>query len=158
MKTNFSRHGICQRLCTDQGTNFYLPMKRFAKEYGFHHVMSSPNHQQGNGKAEAAVKIVKNLIRRQRKKKEISSWCCYIGETPNKIGSSPNQRLLFTQTLIPTLIENLKPKVIENVPESIRERRERAKLYYDKITQQRPELENGQQVNVQLKHGTDKTC
>ena len=39
------------------------------------HVRSSPHHQQGNGKAENAVKIIKNLIR----KSEHSGSDFYLG-------------------------------------------------------------------------------
>jgi transposase InsO family protein len=34
----------------------------FAHDWNFKHVTSSPYHQQANGKAESAVKIVKNTI------------------------------------------------------------------------------------------------
>ena len=38
----------------------------FAKELGFRHTTSSPYHSQGNGKAEAAMKIVKSMLRKSR--------------------------------------------------------------------------------------------
>lgn len=42
-KANFARHGIPQKLCTDNGTNFVKhQMRDFAKDYNFQHVTSSP--------------------------------------------------------------------------------------------------------------------
>lgn len=160
-KTNFARYGICQRLCSDNGTNFInQQMKTFAKDYGFEHVTSSPNHQQANGKAEAAVKIAKSLIKKAEKNQsDYELALLHWRNTPIKIGSSPNQRLMSrqTQTLIPTSIKNLQPRVIENVPESIKKQRNNAKEYYDRKTQTRPELRVGQPVMVQLRHDRDKT-
>lgn len=36
----------------------------FAKKWGITHMTSSPMHQQANGKAESAVKIMKTLLRK----------------------------------------------------------------------------------------------
>lgn len=160
-KINFARYGIPQRICSDKGTNFVnKEMRKFAQEWEFEHVTSSPNHQQGNGKAEAAVKIAKNII----KKAEESGTDYQFGllhwrNTPNKIGASPCQRLMSrqTRTSMPTASENLKPKVINNVPELIKENREKSKLHYDQPTQRRADFEVGQPVMVQLKLNREKT-
>lgn len=156
MKSNFARYGISEKVCTDNGTNFNCKqMEKFARDYDFEHRMSSPNHQQGNGKAEAAVKIAKNLIKKAEENgNDYELALLHWRNTPNKIGSSPSQRFLSrrTQTLIPTTTKNLQPKVVKHVPEAIQERRESAKYYYDKKTQARPDLMMGQPVWVQLKH------
>lgn len=159
-KTNFARHGIPQRVCTDNGTNFVnQQMKRFAEEYKFQHVTSSPNHQQGNGKAEAAVKIAKNLIKKSEEEKtDYKLALLHWRNTPNKIGSSPCQRLMSrsTQTLLPSSTEALKPKVITGVPGAISRNREEMKTYYDRKTQQRNALEKNQKVFVQLNQGSNQ--
>ncbi|XP_065074183.1 uncharacterized protein K02A2.6-like [Ochlerotatus camptorhynchus] len=62
---NFARHGVPQLVISDNGTNFVnQEMKAMAKSWNFQHSTSAPNHQQANGKAEAAVKIVKRLIQK----------------------------------------------------------------------------------------------
>lgn len=160
-KTNFSRFGVPQRVCTDGGTNFdNKAMKAFAKEWSFEHVKSAPNHQQANGKAEAAVKIAKNLIKKSEEEgKDFEFAILHWRNTPNKVNSSPNQRLMSrsTRTSIPTSIDNLKPRIIAKVPETIEKKREKAKEIYDESTQQRRELKVGENVMVQLRHGQDKT-
>ena len=160
-KNNFARHGIPQRICTDNGTNFDCrEMKTFAKEWSFEHEKSAPNHQQANGKAEAAVKIAKGLVKKAEEDgKDFEFAMLHWRNTPNKMNSSPNQRLMSrnTRTSIPTAVENLKPRIVENVPETIGRRREISKKYYDKSTQQRRDLEVGENVMVQLRQGQDKS-
>ncbi|XP_062537625.1 uncharacterized protein K02A2.6-like [Armigeres subalbatus] len=64
-KRNFSRHGTPQIVNTDNGTNFVNEeMKDLSIKWDFKHSTSSPHHQQGNGKAEAAVKIAKRLLQK----------------------------------------------------------------------------------------------
>lgn len=160
-KKNFARYGIPQRICSDNGTNFDCKaMKMFAKEWNFEHVKSAPNHQQANGKAEAAVKIAKNLIRKAEEDgKDFEFAMLHWRNTPNKINSSPNQRLMSrnTRTSIPTSLENLKPKVVIKVPEAIEKKRENSKELYDRSTQQRREIKVGEEVMVQLRQAQDKT-
>ena len=64
-KAQFARHGQPDRVITDCGPQFDCEtFKRFAKEWDFEHVKSSPRHPKFNGKAESAVKIVKNLCKK----------------------------------------------------------------------------------------------
>ena len=59
-KVHFARFGIPHVCHTDNGPQFVgKAYKEFAKEYDFNHTSSSPYHPQGNGRAEAAVKLVK---------------------------------------------------------------------------------------------------
>ena len=48
---------------SDNGPQFCAETyKRFAEEYGFKHVTSSPYYPQGNGETERAVGTVKRLL------------------------------------------------------------------------------------------------
>ena len=65
LKANFARYGIPKLLVTDSGSQFTsAEFKRFAIGWGFQHYMSDPGHHQANGKAESAVKIAKNMIKK----------------------------------------------------------------------------------------------
>ena len=112
------------------------------------------SHQhQGNGKAEAAVKIAKRLIKKANESKhEIWMVLLHWKNTPNKIGSSPNQRSISrrTRTTIPSTTDQLIPKVIETVKEYIKNNKEKTKNYYDKSTKYTRPLEKGETVIVQL--------
>ena len=52
----------------DNGPQFKIhKYLRFAQEYVFTIVKSSPYYSQGNGKAESAVKIAKNILKKSQK-------------------------------------------------------------------------------------------
>lgn len=159
-KQNFSRFGVPQRVVTDNGTNFTShKMIKFAADWDFELVASAPYHQQANGKAEAAVKIAKQLM---KKAEESGSdfWFSLLHwrNIPNKIGSSPAARLFSRSTRcgVPMAKSNLQTKVLEDVPEKIEENRKRTKLQYDRKTRKLPELKVGSPVYVQLNPDSSK--
>ena len=64
LKGHFSRCGIPSEMVTDCGSQFISSeFKTFAKHWGIKHVTSSPLHHQSNGKAEAAVKTIKLMMK-----------------------------------------------------------------------------------------------
>ena len=95
-KKHFSRFGIPSKVITDNGPQFIaVDYEEFSREWEFEHVTSSPYHSQRNGKAESAVKIAKNIIKKVTKAKEdlhltILDW----RNTPDSSGSSPVQKLM----------------------------------------------------------------
>ncbi|XP_015777860.1 PREDICTED: mucin-2-like [Acropora digitifera] len=63
-KQHFSRHGVPHTLITDNGAQFTPEAFRpFAEKYNFKHITSSPYWSQSNGRAEAAVKSTKHILR-----------------------------------------------------------------------------------------------
>ena len=71
--------------------------------------------------------------------------------TPTEsLGESPAQRLICrrTRTRLPTATSLLYPKVLENVTEKLKIKRQKAKWYHDRSTRTLPELEIGQEVRV----------
>lgn len=64
-KRNFARHGVPKLVVCDNGTHFKnSEFSKFAMEWEFKILTTSPYHPQRNGKAEATVKIAKNLMKR----------------------------------------------------------------------------------------------
>lgn len=160
-RVNFSRHGSPQLVITDNGTNFINEeMKEMARIWNFEHSTSAPNHQQANGKAEAAVKTMKRLILKAEDTGE-NLWYTLLHwrNTPNKIGRSPVNRLFSRSTRcgVPAVVEKYIPNVTEAVPEAIAERRKRTKYYYDRKTRELPTLQTGDPVLVQLHPENSKT-
>ena len=152
-KQQFSRHGIPQKVVTDNGPQFVAEeYEKFTREWGINYVTSSPRYSQSNGKAESAVKIAKNLIKKARKDHQdvhlsILAW----RNTPNTNSKSPVQMLMSrrTRTLLPTSDELLLPQVVQGVTSDITARRKQAKHYYDKTAKDLPELKIGETVRVQ---------
>jgi len=109
-KAHFARFGVPKRLSTDNGQRYIsTEYKQFAPEYGIEHVTSSPYWPQGNGKAEAAVKIVKWMY---QKNKDIHLAPLDYRNSPQQgQGDSPTQRLISRRTrdilfMTPALIQH----------------------------------------------------
>ena len=67
LKSIFSRHGIPEVLRSDNGPQYSAKeFSDFAKEYGFHHITSSPRYPQSNGMAERTVQTVKHLLKQSK--------------------------------------------------------------------------------------------
>jgi len=120
LKEQFSRHGIPDVLVSDNGSQLVShEFRRFAEEWEFKHVTSSPHHHTSNGKAESAVKVMKNLFKKALRAGR-DPWLAsleYRNTPVETVGSSPAQRLMSrrTKTLMPTASTLLCPRVVEGV-------------------------------------------
>ena len=69
IKPVFATHGAPATLITDNGTNFISSeFRRFQKSWDVNHITSCPHHHQSNRRAEAAVKLMKGIIKKLQKK------------------------------------------------------------------------------------------
>ena len=134
-KAHFARFGI-PRIChTDNGPQFtskdYMD---FASQYGFKHTTSSPYHSQGNGRAEAAVKVSESML---KKSDDFQIALLNYRNTPPKGHTySPAQRMMShrTRTTLPTADRLLEPMSInrDTVSAEIKAKRNASKAHYDK--------------------------
>ncbi len=115
-KVRFARFGIPQVCHTDNGPQFVgKAYKEFAKEYDFNHTTSSPYHPQGNGRAEAAVKLVKHMI---KKSDDFQAALLNYRNTPQRGHSySPAQWMLccHTQHFQIIIFQNLSKLIFQNL-------------------------------------------
>ena len=145
---------------SDNGSQFTSrEFTEFSQEWEFKHVTSSPYHHRSTGKAESAVKIVKNIF-----KKEINDdkdpWLAlldYRNTLTEGVNSSPVQRLFSrrTRTLLPVTTNLLYHKVVDGIEEKLQLKRQRAKAHYDKKVKVLPDLEVGEVVRVQGQRNTN---
>ena len=148
-KKTFATHGIPTLLVTDNGTNYSSrDFTKFAHEWGFNHVTSSPHHHRSNGKAESAVKIAKSLI-----KKSSDLWLALLewrNSPTSSMTTSPVQRLMSrrTRSFLPCDAHKYNPEVEQNVKQQLEAKREKSKELYDKHTRPLPKLHNGQCVTI----------
>ena len=80
--------------------------QQLARQYGFHHVTSSPQYAQVNGKAEKGVHIIKQLLRKAADSKSDPYLALLSYRTaPLECGLSPadllmNRKLMWTQVMV----------------------------------------------------------
>ncbi len=154
-KQNFGRYGIPKELITDGGPCYTSDIfKKFTKDMGITHTISSPKYPQGNAKAESAVKICKNLlIKAQAGGTDFQLALLAYRNTPLEgIDASPVQLLMGrrTRTQLPTKEELFQPKIEKGVPEKLEKKKEIQKRYYDKGTKVLKKLKEGDLVRVKL--------
>lgn len=153
----FATHGIPQKLETDCGTQYTsTEFQNFRKEWNFEHTTSSPYHHQGNGLAERAVQVVKNILRK----------CSLDGTDPHlallnwrntprneKLGSA-NERLFgrITRSLLPVTEAKLKPKIITDVPEELHRLRTMQTDYSNKHTKEPEHFDVNDKVRLKVGH------
>lgn len=154
-KRNFARHGVPEILLADNQSNFKSQeFLQFASEWEFKFTTSAPYHHEANGRAEAAVKSAKQLIKKTTADdKDLYQALLASRNTPNKMNASPAQRIFSrrTRNVVPFTIEALKPKVMERVEEAIEDNRMKIKHYADRKSRGLKPLQIGQSVFVKLK-------
>ncbi|KAL1446555.1 hypothetical protein WDU94_005570 [Cyamophila willieti] len=143
-KRNFSRYGIPCLVISDNGSNFFNKhFLKFSEEWEFKHSTSSPHHQQGNGKAEAAVKIVKQLIRKAvHENVDFYKMLLVWRNTPNKTNFSPARRFMcrWLRCQVPSIGKNQAVVNPEEVQEKIKKNRDVAARHYNnrRMIERRP--------------------
>ena len=131
---------------------------RFAKQYGFTIVKSSPYYSQGNAKAESAFKNVKNILKKSRKEDPYVALLAYRNTPQQGYNYSSAQRPMSRRLkdIIPTANHQLTPQTASPslVHGDISERRRRSMAQYNK-RDLRPlrEFSKGEKVFVKLRPG-----
>ena len=116
MKRNFSRHGIPDTCISDNGPQLDChEFSGFVRDYGFAVVKSSPYHSRGNGKAESAVKIAKNILKKRRREEDpYIALLAYRNKPQQGHVYTPAQRLMSRRLrdLIPIATSKIQPELI----------------------------------------------
>ena len=113
MKRNFARHGIPDECITDNGPQFdSYECSSFARKYGFTMIKPSPYYSRANGKAESAVKIAKNILKKSRHEDPYLALLAYRNTPQQGCSYSPAQRLMSRRLngIIPTARSRLVPQ------------------------------------------------
>lgn len=150
-KDIFSRHGIPETLISDNGTQYSSrEFKMFAREWGFHHVTSSPNYAQANGKSERAVQTVKSLLKKAMNSNgDFHLALLNFRNTPRDGLSSPAQLLMGRRLRckLPVHPDLLKPQPIDSSEyHTMLRNQSKIKERYDKHTKNLPTLNVGDEV------------
>lgn len=149
-KQTFSRYGIPKILIADNMPFGSFEFKKFAEEWKFKIITSSPRYPKSNGEAESAVKITKNLL---RKNNDLELALLSYRSTPIPgIGLSPSQLLMSRRlnTQLPITYNLLVPSENDSdkVLEKIKKKQWLYKEYYDRTAKERKEFKEGENINI----------
>ena len=134
LKNLFARWGIPHKITSDNGSQFTsVEFHKFANDYGFKTVTTSPYHPQGNGRAENGVKLAKHIL----KQNDVFKALMVYRATPSTVtGFSPCQLLQGRRmaTTLPMMTSQLMPNRPNH--DMVRQRDESAKekqaFYFDR--------------------------
>ena len=149
----FSRYGIPKIIVSDCGSQFVSEyFQRFCNTWFIDHITSSPGHQRENGKAEAAVKSVKNMLKRTEGKNEDQYIALLeLRNTPRQDVNCSPAELMFgrkTRSVIPMIT---KTSANLNTKKRVR-RRVAVKHSYDAHAKTLPIVDVGDIVYFQSPH------
>ena len=151
-KEQFARYDVPQIVQSDGGPQFIsVEFQAFANNWEFKHSMSSPYQSQWNGKAESAVKIVKNFLKKSEDPlRAVLEW---RNTLTSQINLSPVQRLMQrrTRASVPQAEQLMKPVVL-TARQILRRKVKKQKMsqkYYDRNARDLSPLRRGTPVFVQ---------
>ena len=157
-KSIFARHGIPHIVISDNGPCFSSrEWQRFAEQYDFQHVTSSPHYPQSNGQAEKGVHILKQLL----KKATDSDGDPYLAllsyrASPLQCGLSPAE-LLMKRKLRTTLPSYPNSEARVKKPSKLRDRLQwqkvKQKSFYDLTAKPLPLLSSNDTVRIEHVNG-----
>lgn len=154
LKKTFARFGIPKTIVSDGGPQFSArEFAKFAKSWGINHVMSSPHYPKSNGKAESAVKIVKNIITKcVHDNSDQYEALLEQRNTPRQdTGLSPSEMLLGRKmrTMLPQVQPDTRETSFNEAQHKRTKRRSGVKRCYDRKCRNLPKLLGGQNVYFQ---------
>lgn len=157
MKRHFARNGSPVSLVSDNGPQFHsVEFKQFSTDWAFNHNTISPGNSQANGAAEAAVKVVKRILRKSKASgDDVYKGLLNYYNTPTEgMSTSPAQRLLGrrTRSVLPISEGKLRQTTINRQEEMARKEHRR----YKNVSEQRDltPLNTGDTVRMQPKNNT----
>ena len=160
LKRMFAAHGIPEVVFSDNGPQLTsFEFQRFARDWKFKQVTSSPRYAQSNGEAERAVKTAKAILRQSDPDMALLA---YRSAPIPSLGSSPSQLAAGRRlrTTIPSLPNTLttNPQCSCQFQSIDKAAREKQKYYYDRRNgvKELPELLPGMNVRIEQPGCTGK--
>lgn len=146
-EAHIARHGVPEVILTDNGPQFTASeYEGLCQRYRIHHITSSPYWPQGNGRAEAAVKVIKRILQKAGKANLQEALLNYRNTPQQGHTLSPSQRSMGrrTRTTLPAARTLLMSEQSAEVQSAINLKKAAAKHYYDRRTGPRlPQVATG---------------
>ena len=163
-KPIFARHGIPKSVQSDNGPQFSaIEYSKFAEEWGFAHVTSSPYHPQSNGLAEKSVQIIKRMLNKSKRDGQ-DSYLSLLELRNTRVGDIGSPAQLFMgrrlRTSLPVKATRLEPRTInpDCVKSHLQQEQQKRKLYYDEGYKPLIPLQKGENPWMQVHTRRVETC
>ena len=163
-KSIFARHGIPKSVQSDNGPQFSAKeYSKFAEEWGFAHVTSSPYHPQSNGLAEKSVQIIKRMLNKSKRDGQ-DSYLSLLELRNTRVGDIGSPAQLFMgrrlRTSLPVKATRLEPRTInlDCVKSHLQQEQQKRKLYYDEGSKPLIPLQKGENAWMQVHTWRVETC
>lgn len=145
----FSRYGIPKTIISDNVPFASRECKKFASEFNFEIITSSPHYPKGHGLAEKAVHICKSILKKAKNNTDIYIGLLEYRNTHVKdLKFSPSQLLQnrICRTKLPINDSLLKPKLNAGVEKQFKKKVYNYSHYYNKTSKSRPEFIEGNRI------------
>jgi RNase H-like domain found in reverse transcriptase/Reverse transcriptase (RNA-dependent DNA polymerase)/Integrase core domain/Integrase zinc binding domain len=153
LKQWFSVQGPPRELHSDNGPQYAsAEFRKFASEWNFTHLTSSPHHPRSNGLAERYVQVAKNLLKRcKQDNSDIHLALLMQRNTPTETLPSPAERLLNRRPRTPLTFVEKKSSNLEkkDISAQIESNRASQKRYADRHSKQQAEFAPSESVLLQ---------
>lgn len=156
LKSMFARLGIPSIMISDGGPQFNsLQFKKFADEWGFKHIFTSPRNPQSNGQVERAKQTVKKLISKANEDgKDLELALLNYRNTPiDHLKYTPAELLMSRKLrdLLPVVSEKLTPHFVnyKKYNQNLKFNQRKQAFYYNRNKKTLRQLSSGQKIRFQ---------
>ena len=156
LKDMFSKLGIPKTLVSDGGPQFNsIYFQKFASEWSFKHIFTSPRNPQSNGQVERAKQTIKKLLSKAvLDNKDVNLVLLSYRNTPlDHLGFSPSELLMSRKLrdILPAANEKLKSHLIDHNKylKNLKLKQNKQKQYFDNGKKSLSSIKSDQQVRYQ---------
>ncbi|XP_052783396.1 uncharacterized protein K02A2.6-like isoform X1 [Mya arenaria] len=154
LKGYFATHGIPSKVISDNAGQYCSQeFDKFAREWDFEHVTSSPLHSQGNGVAERCIQTIKKIFTKSlQDNKDPYLAVLEYRNAPLSCGKSPVQLLMSreTRSILPVTRKHLEPKVQnrQEIKSKMSKSKIKSKTWFDKSAKPLTQLSQGETIRI----------
>ncbi|XP_052777918.1 uncharacterized protein K02A2.6-like [Mya arenaria] len=154
LKGYFAAHGISSKVISDNAGQYCSQeFDKFAREWDFEHVTSSPLHSQGNGVAEKCIQTIKKMFTKSlQDNKDPYLAVLEYRNAPLSCGKSPVQLLMSreTRSILPVTRKHLEPKVQnrQEIKSKMSKSKIKSKTWFDKSAKPLTQLSQGETIRI----------
>lgn len=150
LKVTFSRFGVPETVIADNVPFASHEFLKFARDWNFRIITSSPNHPQSNGQAERAIQTVKKLMRKARESGgDISKALLHLRATPISGTNVSPAELLFGRKIKTDLPEASRSPAKDMRRNQLLRKQASEKKYADRGSRILTQLNQGETVRIQ---------